>query len=439
MRSAKQRRVVITGIGVVSPVGIGVDVFWKNILAGVCGVERSPMLVDSDSPWKLAAEVKDFHPEQWIPRKHLGHMDRFAHFGVVSSVLAQQDARIDLDKEDRNRIGVALGTAYTGVHFITQQHITYIEKGLRAVSPFTASAIFSGSCGAMVSMHLGLKSPSVTVATGCESATAAIAQAAEMIVHGEVDAMFAGGADATVHPLVVMAMGATRALSDRNNEPHKASRPYDLKRDGFVMGEGGGMLMLEELQRARHRGARIYAELVGWANTCDAHHISQPTPGGEENVRAIQMALALAGVQPEQVDYVNSHGTSTQLGDKTETMVLKKVFGDHAYRVPVSSLKGALGHMQGACGAVEVGACCMAMQENILPPTLNQEFPDPACDLDFVPNTPRHRHVNLILKNSFGFGGRNTVLVLRRYSEPRAAHPPAKPALTRHENRPAPH
>ncbi|MBI5394435.1 MAG: beta-ketoacyl-[acyl-carrier-protein] synthase family protein [Verrucomicrobia bacterium] len=427
---------MVTGIGVVSPIGIGAETFWGNLLAGVSGIDRAPILMDSDCPWKIAAEVRDFHPEKWIPKKHVGHMDRFAHFGVVSSVLAQHDARIDLEKEDRQRIGVAMGTAYTGLHFVTQQHVTYLEKGLRAVSPFTASAIFSGSCGAMVSMHLGLKSPSVTVATGCESSTAAIAQASEMIISGDVDAMFAGGADATVHPLVVMAMGATRALSDRNNEPQKASRPYDLKRDGFVMGEGGAMLMLEELQRARRRGARIYAEIIGWANTCDAHHISQPCPGGEENVRAIQMALAVAGVQPDQVDYVNGHGTSTQLGDKTETMVIKKVFGEHAYRMPVSSIKGAVGHMQGACGAAEVAACCMAFRDNMLPPTLNLEFPDPACDLDFVANKPRHTQVNLILKNSFGFGGRNTALVLRRYSERPTAHSRSTLTSFHHENRP---
>jgi len=296
-------------------------------------------------------------------------------------------------------------------------------------------AIFSGSCGAMISMHLGLKSSSVTIATGCESSIAAVARAGEMIVNSEADAMFAGGADATVHPLIVAAMGQTRALSDRNSEPQKASRPYDLKRDGFVMGEGGCVLVLEELQRARRRGARIYAEIIGWANTCDAHHVSQPSPGGEENVRALRMALAMAGVLPDQVDYLNAHGTSTQLGDTTETMVVKKVFGKHAYRMPVSSIKGAIGHMQGACGAAEVAACCMAIQDNMLPPTLNYEFPDPACDLDYVPNKPRHCHVNTIVKNSFGFGGRNSVLVLRRYAERVSEN--ARSTLTsfQHENR----
>jgi 3-oxoacyl-[acyl-carrier-protein] synthase II len=421
MRSTKQRRVVITGMGLVTPVGIGVEDFWNNIVAGVSGVERSKILVDSDCPWKIAAEVKDFHPEQWMDRKDAARMDRFAHFGLVSARLAEKDAQLNLDKENRERVGVSIGTAYSGVHFQTQQHVVYMKKGIRAISPFAGVAVFSGSCGAMISLHLGVKAPSITIATGCESSAAALAHAVDFIVNSEADVMFAGGADATVHPLIVAAMGQTRALSDRNDEPTKASRPFDARRDGFVMAEGGAVLVLEELEHARLRGARIYAEIAGWGTTCDAHHISQPCPNGTEGIRALQLALGKAGIRPEEVDYVNAHGTSTRLGDKAETAVLKHVFGEHAYRMPVSSIKSCVGHMQGACGIAEVAACVLTIRDSILPPTINYENPDPACDLDYVPNKARHHRVNIAVKNSFGFGGRNTAIVLRRYQNGHAA------------------
>ena len=424
MRSGKKRRVVITGMGLVTPVGIGVETFWTNIVAGVSGVDRSPILEDSDCPWKIAAEVKDFRPEKWIDRKDAARMDRFAHFGLVAARLAEQDAQLDLDKEDRQRVGVAIGTAYSGVHFQTQQHIIYMEKGIRAISPFAGVAVFSGSCGAMLSLHLGAKAPSITIATGCESSAAALAHAVDFIVSGEADVMFAGGADATVHPLIVAAMGQTRALSDRNEEPQKASRPFDGKRDGFVMAEGGCVLVVEELEHARQRGARIYAEIVGWGTTCDAHHISQPCPDGAEGVRALQLALAKAGIRPEEVDYLNAHGTSTRLGDRAETAVIKQVFGEHAYRMPVSSIKSCVGHMQGACGVTELAACALTIRDSILPPTINHEHPDPCCDLDYVPNKARHHRVNIAVKNSFGFGGRNTAVVLKRYQNGHSNHPP---------------
>lgn len=418
----------------VTPVGIGVGDFWKNVLAGVSGIERSPILEKSDCPWKIAGEVKDFHPERWLDRKDVGRMDRFAHLGLAAAVLAQQDAGMDMARVDRQRVGVSIGTAYSGVHFQTQQHILHMTKGIRAISPFAGVAVFSGSCGAIVSLHLGLKSPSITIATGCESSTAALAHAVDFIVSGEADAMFAGGADATVHPLIVAAMGQTRALSDRNNEPKKASRPFDLKRDGFVMAEGGCVLVLEELEHARRRGARVYAEVIGWGTTCDAFHISQPSPDGTEAIRALQLALAKAGVRPDQVDYLSAHGTSTLLGDKTETTVIKEVFGEHAYRMPVSSVKGGLGHMQGACGASEVAVCCLAIRDNAIPPTINYEYPDPGCDLDYVPNKARHRRIDIAVKNSFGFGGRNTAIVVRRLAPAQSRH-----RSNAHENRPAHH
>ncbi len=416
MNAGTQRRVVITGLGLVTPVGIGAKDFWRNLLAGVSGVDRSPILENSVSLWKIAAEVKDFHPEQWLGRKDARRMDRFAHLALASSYLAIEDAGLDLEKVNRERVGVTMGTAYAGLLFGAQEYDVFKEKGIRAMSPYMGIAIFTGAAGGQVSLHLGLKAPSITISTGCDCSTAAIAHAADTILKGDADAMLAGGADATVHPVIVAAFGATYALSFRNDEPTKASRPFDRKRDGFVMGEGGAVLVLEELEHARRRGARIYAEVIGWASTCDAHHMCHPAPDGEQATRALRLALAKAGVRPEQVDYLNAHGTSTPAGDKAETLVVKKVFGEHAYNLPVSSIKSAMGHMQGACGGAEIAACCLAMRDDLLPPTINYEYPDPDCDLDYVPNQPRHHRMNIVASNSFSFGGRNTAVILRRYT-----------------------
>jgi 3-oxoacyl-[acyl-carrier-protein] synthase II len=415
MYAAQRRRVVVTGIGMVSPVGIGVEAFWKNILAGISGVDRSPILVNSDCHWKIAGEVKDFRPEDWIGRKETKRTDRFTHFGLVASFLAMQDAGLDLAKENRHRIGVTMGTTYAGLLYGAQEYDVYKEKGFDAISSYLGIAIFTGAGGGQISLHLGLHAPSVTISTGCDCSTGAVAHAAELIVNGETDVMFAGGADAPIHPFVVAALGATGGLSERNDEPQQASRPFDRKRDGFVMGEGGCVLLLEELERARRRGARIYAELAGWASTCDAYHMCHPAPDGVQAARALQLALAKAGIRPDQVDYLNAHGTSTPLGDKAETVVVKRIFGEQAYNVPVSSIKSALGHTQGACGAAELAACCLAMRDSILPPTINYEYPDPECDLDYVPNKARHRRVDIAASNSFSFGGRNTAIVLKRY------------------------
>ena len=414
MESINRRRVVVTGIGIVSPVGIGLEPFWKNIVAGVSGVDRSPILTQSDCHWKIAGEVKDFHPEEWLGRKDAKRMDRFAQLALVASYLALQDSKLNLDNEDRHRIGVSMGTAYAGLLFGAQEYDVYKEKGIDAISPYMGIAIFTGAGGGQVSLHLGLKAPSITISTGCDCSTAAVAHAADMIQKGDVDVMFAGGADAPIHPIIVAAFGASYALSDRNNEPQRASRPFDHKRDGFVMGEGGCVLVVEELERARRRGAHIYAELIGWASTCDAHHMCHPDPSGEQAARALVLAMAKAGARPDQIDYLNAHGTSTPAGDKAETLVVKKVFGDSAYKLPVSSIKSQLGHMQGACGSAELAACCMAIQDNLLPPTINYEYPDPECDLDYIPNQARYHPVNIAASNSFSFGGRNTAVIMRR-------------------------
>ena len=423
MVAAQTRRVVITGIGVVTPVGNDVDTFWENTVAGVSGVERSPILARSDSPWKIAGEVKDFRPEKWISRKDTHRMDRFAQLALAGAFLALEDSGLKLDKEDCNRIGVTMGTAYAGLLFGANEYDVYKERGIGAISSYMGIAIFTGAAGGQISLHLGLKAPSVTISTGCDCSTAAVAHAADLIQRGDVDVMFAGGADAPIHPIIVAAFGASYALSDRNQEPGKASRPFDRKRDGFVMAEGGCLLVLEELEHARQRKARIYAEPVGWASTCDAYHMREPSPDGEQAARALRMALGKAGVCPEQVDYLNAHGTSTPRGDKAETVVIKKVFGQDAYNLPISSIKSTMGHMQGGCGATELAACCLSIRDNILPPTINYEYPDPECDLDYVPNQARRHRVDIAVSNSFSFGGRNTAAVLRRYTDDRKSEP----------------
>jgi len=419
MRTKNNRRVVITGIGVVSPLGIGVEPFWKNVLAGESVAARSRILVENNCPWQVASEVNDFKPETWLGRKEAKRMDRLAQFGLIASILAAEDAKLDFTKENAERCGVAMGTAQAGLLFGTREYDAYKEKGVGAVSPYLGIAVFTGAAGGLVAMHLGLKAPCLTISTGCDCSTAAIAHAADLIARGEADVMLAGGSDAPIHPIIVVSFGIVYALTSRNSEPKKASRPFDAKRDGFVIGEGGCILALEELEHARRRGATIYAEMIGWAGTCDAHHMCHPDPKGEQGARAMQMALARAGIKPSQVDYLNAHGTSTPLGDKAETVVVKKVFGEYAYKLPISSIKSSLGHLQGACGSSEVAACCLTIRDNILPPTINYEFPDPDCDLDCVPNVARRRRVDIAASNSFSFGGRNTAIVLRRY---RGAH-----------------
>jgi 3-oxoacyl-[acyl-carrier-protein] synthase II len=419
------KRVVITGIGVVSPVGIGINQFWKNVVAGVSGVDRSPLLEKSDCRCKIAGEVKDFRPEEWIGRKEAKRTDRFTQLGLAAAYVAIEDAALVLEKENCERIGVTLGTAYAGWLFATQEYGVYRDKGADWISPHTGIAVFTGSCGGQIALRFGLKAPCITISTGCDCSTAAAAHAANLIVRGDADVMLAGGAEAPVHPPIIAALGASYALSDRNGEPQKASRPFDFKRDGFIMAEGACVLVLEEFQHARDRGARIYAELIGWGSTCDAYHMCEPAPDGAQGARALRIALAEAGVRPDQVDYINAHGTSTPRGDRAETLVVRQVFGEHAYNVPISSVKSVMGHTQGACGAIEIAACCLAMRDNILPPTINYEYPDPECDLDYVPNVARRRRVDIAASNSFSFGGRNTAVVLKRYQDERASHPNA--------------
>ena len=435
-----QRRVVITGIGVVSPVGIGLRQFWDNVLSGVSGVDRCPTLENADCGCKIAGEVKDFRPEEWLGRKDARRMDRFAHFGLVAAHLAIVDAKLNLQVENPERVGVVTGTAFSGLGFYEREYGIYKEHGSDAMSPYASIGIFTGSCGAQISIRHNAKAPSYTIGTGCECSTSAIGLAADMIVRGEADLMFAGGTDAPIQPAIVSAFVITQSITSRNDEPTRASRPFDRKRDGFVMSEGGCILILEELGHARRRGARIYAELTGWASTCDAYHMCHPSPDGDQAVRALRVAMMKAGVSPSQIDYLSAHGSSTPVGDKSETLVIKTVFGEHAYNLPVSSIKASLGHTQGACGAIELAACCLAIRDNVIPPTINYEYPDPECDLDYVPNIARHRRVDVAVNSSLGFGGRNAALVVERYRDTHASGSNGgngRPET--HENGPAAH
>lgn len=410
-----KRRVVVTGLGALTPVGIGVEESWSNLLAGKSGIARISSFDPTDCPWKIAGEVKGFEPDKYLGKKESRHMDRFTQLGLVAAHWAIKDAGINLEKEDPQRLGCSMGTAMAGFLFGARQYDTFKEKGFGAISPYLGISIFTGSCGAQISRYLGLRAPSMTISTGCDCATAAVLHAAETIQRGDAEVMIAGGSEATIHPIIIASFGCVFALSERNNEPERASRPYDRERDGFVMAEGSCVLVLEELNHAIERGARIYGEIIGGASSCDAYHMTSPAPDGEEAARAVRMALWDAGVAPHEIDYISTHGTSTPIGDATESLVMKKAFGDHAYDIPCSSIKSMTGHMQGATGALEIAVCLLAMRDNAIPPTINYEYPDPACDLDYVPNKARMRRVNIALSNSFSFGGRNTVIVLKRY------------------------
>jgi len=409
--------VVITGLGVIAPNGIGKRKFWKAITEGKSGIRRITRFDPSEFPTQIAGEVDGFDPTEFIRAREARRMDRFSQLGIAASRFAVQDAGLNLGREDIHRIGVFLGAAVAGLAYAEAQHITFRDKGFKRINPHIIYAAFSDACAGSISLELGLKGPSTTIAAACASGAASIGLGLHAIRNGEADVILAGGSDAPITPMVVASYCAANAMSTRNDEPEKACRPFCLDRDGFVLGEGAGMVILEELDRALRRGAHIYAEICGFGMTCDSYHMAQAAPEGEEAARAIRLALKDARMDPDQVDYINAHGTSTRLNDRTETLVIKKVFGEHAYNLPVSATKSMIGHAHGACGSIETIVCALAIENQIIPPTINYEKPDPDCDLDYVPNHCRRGRVNVVLKNSFGFGGKNAVLVLKRCVE----------------------
>ncbi len=409
-----RRRVAITGIGCVTPLGTGVNALWEGLRAEQSVVRAASRFDASIFRSRCAAEVEDFEPEQYLDARRVKRLDRFGQFSVISSKLALEDAGIDLSSENRERIGAMMGTALGGVAYAEEQAAHFMRGGLRDVDATLALCVFGGSSSCNIAIEFGVSGPNSTNAMSCASGTIAIGEAFRQIRDGYADVMIAGGAEAPLATLCFGAFALIRAMSSRNDEPTRASRPFDKDRDGFVMGEGAAVLILEEWSRAVARGARIYGELAGYGTTNDAHHMTAPLPGGAQAARCMRQALADAGVQPEQVDYINAHGSSTPLNDPTETAAIRTVFGAHADHVPVSSTKGYYGHALGASGAFEAAICALVLQRGWVPPTLNLETPDPTCDLDYVPNNGRNLVARTVLSNSFGFGGINASLVLRQ-------------------------
>lgn len=388
----KKRRVVITGLGVIAPNGIGKDAFWQALREGKSGIRKITRFDASSYPSQVAGEINDFDPTDYMSPKSARRMDRFAQFAVACARMAIEDAGLKIDKENAEKMGTIVGTAMGGYEFAEFQHGILLEKGLSRVSPFLLIAVFPSACSGQVALEFGLKGICETISMACASGTASLGNAFEAIRNGKMDVMIAGGSDATVTPLILGSLCRGNSISTHNHIPQKASRPFDRNRDGFVLGEGAGMLVLEELNHALGRGAYIYAEIVGYATTCDAYHMTNPLPNAKEASRAMKLALREAGLDPKEVDYINAHGSSTPLNDKTETLAIKNVFGRYAYSLPVSSIKSMTGHLQGASGAVEAIACCLAIQNGIIPPTINYENPDPECDLDYVPNKARKKN-----------------------------------------------
>ena len=408
-------RVVITGMGAVSPLGLNIPSMWEALVNGRSGVDYITLFDPEFFETKIAAEVKGFNAADYLDHKKARHMDRYAHFAVVASLEAVEQARLSFDNAEE--IGVIIGSGIGGLGTLSAQFGVLAERGPRKVSPFLIPMMITDAASGQVSILLGAKGVNFCATSACSSGADAIGEACEIIKRGDAQVMLAGGAEAAITPIGIAGFNAAGALSTQNDEPQKASRPFDAQRDGFVIGEGGAVIVLESLPHALGRGANILAEVLSYGATSDAYHITQPAAGGEGGAKAMQIALRKAGIRPDEIDYINAHGTSTPLNDKSETMAIKTVFGQHAYRMPISSTKSMMGHLIGAAGAIEAIICVLTIQRGVIPPTINLTNPDPDCDLDYVPHVSRQRKVRTALSNSFGFGGHNSVLVLREYSE----------------------
>jgi 3-oxoacyl-[acyl-carrier-protein] synthase II len=409
------RRVVVTGVGLVSPLGIGTEVTWKGLLAGRSGAGPITLFDPSQHSTRFACEVKGFDPLAWLEKKDVKKVDRFIQFAVAASDLAMKDASFAVLPSEAGRVGVFIGSGIGGFATLEREHEALLKGGPRKISPFFIPATIINLASGWVSIRTGAKGPNSATATACASGAHALGDSFRLIQRGDADVMIAGGSEAAITPLGVGGFCAMRALSARNDAPERASRPFDKDRDGFVIGEGSGVLLLEELEHARHRGAKIYAEIVGYGTSGDAYHISAPSEDGDGAVRVMRATLEDAGVAPEVVDYINVHGTSTPRGDAVETVATKTVFGEHARRLAISSTKSMTGHLLGASGGLEAGITALALRDQILPPTINHDTPDPECDLDCVPNQARKAELRYAISNSFGFGGTNGALLLKRF------------------------
>ncbi|MDR1720818.1 MAG: beta-ketoacyl-ACP synthase II [Endomicrobium sp.] len=410
-----RKRIVVTGIGVVTSIGIGNVEFTRALKAGESGACTIESFDTSLYSTKFAAVVKDFNPEQFIDKKKLKKMARFTQFGFASAKMAIEDSGIDLSTEDLSKIGVITGTGIGGLDIIEKEEQTLLTQGPKRVSPFLIPMIITNILPGEIAINYGFTGPNYAVTSACASSNNAIGDALRLLRSGDADIMISGGAEGAIVPLGLAGFCSIRALSRRNDEPQKASRPFDKERDGFVMGEGGGIVVLETLEHALNRGAKIYAEFAGYGASDDAYHITAPEPGGRGAILAMEKAISDAGISKDEIDYINAHGTSTALNDKTETLAIKKVFGKRSYKIPVSSTKSMIGHLLGGASIVEFAATILTMQEGFIHPTINYETPDPECDLDYVPNTARIQHINCALSNSLGFGGHNASVVIKRY------------------------
>ncbi|PWB79101.1 MAG: beta-ketoacyl-[acyl-carrier-protein] synthase II [Candidatus Methylomirabilota bacterium] len=407
------RRVVVTGLGVVAPNGIGVEVFWENLINGVSGIDHITRFDASQHDAKIAAEVKGFDPLLYMEKKEVKKMDRFIHYAMAGAIMAVDDAGLTGKAIESCRSGVLIGTGMGGIPCLEETHKTLLAKGPSRISPFFIPSILTNLAAGQIAIRFGFRGPNSCVSTACATGNHSIGDSFELIRRGVADLMIAGGTEAVISPLTIGGFGAMKALSTRNDAPQRASRPFDKGRDGFVMGEGAGLVILEELEHAQRRGAPIYAELVGYGMSGDAYHMTAPDSEGAG--ASMTLALESAGLRPEEVDYVNAHGTSTPVGDAAETKAIKKVFGEHAHRLAVSSVKSMTGHLLGAAGGIESVATVLTIRHGVIPPTINYDEPDPECDLDYVPNKARQIPVRVAFTNSFGFGGTNATLVFKRY------------------------
>jgi 3-oxoacyl-[acyl-carrier-protein] synthase II len=415
LEPALSRRVVVTGVGLVSPLGIGTEETWKALQAGRPGISRIENFDASAFSCRIAGEIKTFDPSLYIEKKEIKKMGRFIQLGIAASEFALAQSGLKVDAHNAERVGVYIGSGIGGFEVIEREHKILLEKGPSRISPFFIPATIINLASGYVSIRTGAKGPNSATATACTSSAHSIGDSYKIIQRGDADVMICGGAEAAITPMSVGGFAAMRALSHRNDEPEKASRPWDAQRDGFVVGEGAGMLIIEELELAKRRGATILAEIVGYGMSGDAHHITSPSEDGDGAFRVMRNALKDAGLRPDQIDYVNAHGTSTDLGDKIETLALKRAFCEHAYKLAVSSTKSMTGHLLGGAGGLEAGITVLALRDQIAPPTINHEFPDPECDLDYIPNQARPMKIDFALSNSFGFGGTNGCLIFKRF------------------------
>ena len=410
-----ERRIVVTGIGAITPIGNNVEEFWKGIKEGVCGIDEITLFDTTDYKVKLAGELKNYNPEEYFEKKEIRRLDRYAQIAIVATREAMKDSQLNMEEEDKTRVGVIVSSGIGGLTTIEQQKEVLINKGPDRVTPFFIPLSINNMAAGNISIEIGAKGESFAISTACASATHSIGECYRLIKHGYQDIMLAGGTESSITPLGISGFTNMKALSISNDKT-RASIPFDKERNGFVMGEGAGILVLEELEHAKKRGAKIYAEICGYGSTSDAYHITSPAPNGEGGARAMLNALKDANIEPEKIDYINAHGTSTPINDKYETMAVKTAFGEHSKNIAMSSIKGATGHLLGAAGAVEAIACIKAMEDNFLPPTIGYKVKDEECDLDIVPNKGRKKEINYAMSNSLGFGGHNSSIIFKKYS-----------------------